>query len=62
MQFLTKETMIVQETSYGSCRDHWGFDPEDIVAILQIKIPVAIFGNQSVQSWFQDIHFPFTVY
>ena len=53
--------MIVQKTGYGSCRDHMGFDPKDIVTILQIKIPVAIIGNQSVQIWFQDFHFPFTV-
>jgi len=53
--------MIFQKTGYGSCRDHMGFDPEDIIAILQIKIPVAIAGNQSIQIWFQDFHFPFTV-
>ena len=53
--------MIVQKTGYGSCRDHMGFDPEDIITILQIKIPIALIGNQSVQIWFQDFHFPFTV-
>jgi len=53
--------MIVQKIRYGICLDHMGFDPEDIVAILQIKIPVALFGDQPVQIWLQDLDFPIVV-
>jgi hypothetical protein len=56
MQFFTRKSIFPEQFGNGQGAKVLGFNPEDVVTILQIKIPITIFGDQLVQDGFELLH------
>ena len=62
VQFLAQKSLFTKKHFNGEDVRIFGFNPEDVITILQVKIPSSVFIDQGIEKGRQLNNFPNTLY